>query len=73
MLLQSGFLYMPFDGRHLHNRQHGKFPKRHLTVALAQFLQQHGNGKSAGTFSSRITIGMRTLPSWEALNPYPET
>ena len=58
-----------------HNRQHVKLVKRHLDVvivALVQFLQQHGIGKSAGTFCSRITIGMITVPSWEAFNPCPK-
>ena len=45
---------MPLDVQHLHNRQHVKLAKRHLDAALVQFWQQHGIGKSAGTFRSGI-------------------
>ena len=71
-LFEIGFLHMPLDGLHLHNRQHGKFAKRHLHVALVQFLQQHGNGKSSGELGPGTIIGRRTFPSCEALNPCPE-
>ena len=63
---------MPLNDLHLHNRQHVKLAKRHLDITLVKFLQQHGYGKTAGTFCSRITTGMRTVPSWEALSSCPD-
>ena len=60
---------MRLESQHLHNRHHCKVAKRHLDVALVQFLQQHGNVESAGTFRSGMTIRIRTVPSWKTLSP----